>query len=130
MVTRLEALYEEKFRALNAEFKRIATDWQMRRLPGGRYVLNDHTDFEYDFKVLDRLSALNERLNSMKGEVLSVLPECRGYFDRLQKAMEKIDSGDYRFFTSPDVDSYHNVWFEMHEYMLKKMGRERREDEV
>lgn len=130
LTKKLEALYEEKFRALNAEFKQIATDWQMRRLPGGRHMLNDHTDLDYDFDVLDRLSALNERLDSIKREVLSILPECRGYFDGLQKAMEKIDGGDYRFFTSPDVDSYHNVWFEMHDYILKKMGIERREDEV
>lgn len=44
--------------------------------------------------------------------------------------MEKIDGGDYRFFMSPDVDSYHNVWFEMYDYILKGIGRARREDEV
>lgn len=62
----------------------------MRRLPGGRYILNDHTDLDYNFDVLDRLSALNERLDSIKSEVLAILPECRGYFDKLQKPWKRL----------------------------------------
>jgi len=41
-----------------------------------------------------------------------------------------LDDLDYRFLTGTDVDSYHTVWFEMHDYILRKLGEERGEDEV
>jgi len=126
---RLESLYEEKFRSLNREFKQIATDWQMRRI-GERLEINDHRDLEYDFSVLNRLDGLHEGVKAMKDKLVSILPECEGFFDRLERAKEKLDSSDNRFFTGTDVDSYHAVWFEMHDYVLRKLGKERAEDEV
>jgi len=126
----LSALYDEKFRPLNSQFKQIATDWQMRRVPGGGYMLNDHTDSEYDFRVLDKLFNLHNDVLSIRDSIISLLPECKDYFDKLEEAINKIENGENQFFTKPDIASYHTVWFEMHDHILKILGRERAEDEV
>ena len=47
----------ERFLPLNAEFLRLCHDWQVR--PGN--VPNDHGDVAYDWSVIDRLRALDER---------------------------------------------------------------------
>ena len=47
------------------------------------------------------------------------------YGDRLSVALEKLDE-DPRYFVSPQVDSYHTVWFECHEDFLLTLGRTRR----
>ena len=126
---RFASFYDEKFRPLNTDFKQITTDWQMRKI-GDRLEINDHRDFEYDFSVLDRLDRLHEQAKALKDELVSILPECGGYFDRLERAKKRLDDLDYRFFTGTDADSYHTVWFEMHDYILRKLGKEREEDEV
>ena len=127
--TRLASFYDEKFRPLNVDFKQIATDWQMREI-GDRLEINDHRDFEYDFSVLDRLDRLHEQVKALKDELVSILPECCGYLDRLERAKKRLDDLDYRFFTGTCVDSYHTVWFETHDYILRKLEKEREEDEV
>ena len=101
----------------------------MRKI-GDRFEINDHRDFEYDFSVLDRLDRLHEQVKALKDDLLSLVPECCGYFDRLERAKKRLDDLEYVFFTGTDVDSYHTVWFEMHDYILKKLGKEREEDEV
>lgn len=126
---RFASFYDEKFRPLNTDFKQITTDWQMRKI-GDRLEINDHRDFEYDFSVLDRLDRLHEQVKALKDELVSILPECCGYLERLERAKKRLDDLDYRFFVGTDVDSYHTVWFEMHDYILKKLGKEREEDEV
>jgi hypothetical protein len=50
-IKELAQLYDEKFRPLNLDFESIATDWQMKKLPGGENVLNDHADADYDTSV-------------------------------------------------------------------------------
>src|SRR5947209_12353792 len=48
----------ERFLVFNNEFLRICTDWQLK--PGNEP--NDHSDSGYDFKVLERLDRLDERV--------------------------------------------------------------------
>src|SRR5262252_173898 len=51
------ALVYESFEPLNREVLHVCTDWQVR--PGG--ALNDHGDAAYDWSVIDRLTAVDER---------------------------------------------------------------------
>lgn len=131
-LSRLERLYDEKFRPLNSEFKRIATEWQMKKSQSGEPVLNDHTDPEYDAKVINELFNLHERVLKLSGELTPLYPEAQGYLKRLGEAVEKIKAGDHRYVTGVTVDSYHTVWYEFHYELLKKLGREGKvsEDEV
>jgi sugar phosphate isomerase/epimerase len=130
-LTRLEKLYDEKFRPLNSEFKKIATNWQMKS-QGGEPVLNDHSDQEYDAKVINKLLDLHERVLKLSEELIPLYPEAKGYLKRLGEAVEKIKGGDHRYMTGVTVDSYHTVWYEFHYELLKKLGREGKlsEDEV
>jgi hypothetical protein len=128
----LEQVYEEKFRPLNLDFKRIATEWQMKKLPSGENVLNDHVDADYDTKVLDSLLGLHQRVMKLSKELMPLHTEAEGYLQRLDEAIKKINAGDRRYVTGVTVDSYHTVWYEFHYDLLKKLGREERlsEDEV
>jgi hypothetical protein len=51
------------------------------------------------------------------------------YKERLDRALAQAQAGDGRFVASPRVDSYHGVWFELHEDLIQLAGRTR-EDEV
>lgn len=130
-LSRLEKLYDEKFRPLNSEFKRIATDWQMKS-QDGEPVLNDHMDQDYDAKVISALLDLHERVLKLSEELIPLYPEAQGYLKRLGQAVEKIKAGDHKYMTGVTVDSYHTVWYEFHYELLKKLGREGKlsEDEV
>jgi pyruvate,orthophosphate dikinase len=51
------------------------------------------------------------------------------YRDRLEHALANARNGDQRFVSAVRVDSYHNVWFELHEDLIRLSGR-RRSDEA
>jgi pyruvate,orthophosphate dikinase len=48
---------------------------------------------------------------------------------RLDRAAAAVAAGDQRFVSSPRVDSYHSIWFELHEELIRLAGRSR-SDEV
>ena len=48
-----------------------------------------------------------------------------GYGSRLSSALAKVQGGDGDWFTKPTIDSYHTVWFELHENLLATLGIER-----
>ena len=50
--------------------------------------------------------------------------------DLFSDAEKRVDELEYAYFAGTDVDSYHTVWFELHDYLIKKMGKEREEDEL
>jgi hypothetical protein len=50
------------------------------------------------------------------------------YQGRLAWALTVAQGGDQRYVASPRVDSYHSVWFELHEDLIRLIGR-RRSDE-
>jgi hypothetical protein len=39
--------------------------------------------------------------------------------------MNNLASGDRDWFTKPTIDSYHTVWFELHEDLLATLGIDR-----
>ena len=52
-----------------------------------------------------------------------------GYGERLERAVERALAGDTKYVASPRVDSYHGIWFELHEDLIRLAGRTR-EDEA
>lgn len=114
----------EAFLPLNAELIRLCSDWQVR--PGG--VPNDHGDVKYDWDVIDRLKALDERAGAVVRRLGKAVPRFTGYRPRLREALRRVEEGEHDWFTSPRIDSYHTVWMHMHEDLLTTLGL-RREDE-
>jgi len=115
------------FQALDHRVKEAVTAWQLRDL-GGAQVLNDHTDPAYDATVLGRLADLHHDavawLSSLNERPAAMIL----YRLRLGRAVAAASAGDHRFVASPRVDSYHGVWFELHEDLILLAGRSRAEE--
>lgn len=111
----------ERFLDLNRELIRICHDWQVR--PGG--APNDHADVRYDWGVVDRLRALDERTRPVVRRVARSVERFALYPTRLRSALVRIEEGEHAWLTSPRIDSYHTVWMQLHEDFLLALGLER-----
>jgi hypothetical protein len=112
------------FLPLNREFLELCTDWQLRP-DGEAQTLNDHLDAGYDESVIARLDALHGRLAAVVGRLSSALPRFTAYDPRFTFALAQVHAGELDWFTKPLIDSYHTVWFELHEDVLGTLGIER-----
>jgi pyruvate,orthophosphate dikinase len=122
---RVEA-WLDAFAALDRGMKDTVTAWQLREgVPGSEPVLNDHSDRAYDRGVLERLADLAATVGAWLSTIESDSPRLAGYRRRLARAAESAIGGDHRFVASPRVDSYHGVWFELHEDLIQLAGRTR-----
>ncbi|AHH20673.1 pyruvate, phosphate dikinase [Nocardia nova SH22a] len=122
-VAAMAAAYED-FCVVNAELKEIVTAWQMRDTA----TPNDHGDPEYDAAVLDRLTALHLRVRPLAERLGAIAPRLARYRDRLELAVERIGGGDHTWVARPITDSYHTVWFELHEDLIGLCGLSRAEE--
>lgn len=116
----------ERFETTNRQFLATMSSWQQIEV-GGRKVANDHTDPEYDGKVLDRIDKLVTRLHPLLDALAGHDPRFAGYPERFAAALQQIDAGQVDYVSSPTLDSVHTVWFEFHEDLLRTLGRERAE---
>ena len=117
----------EAFHAFDARMKDLVTAWQVRDV-AGEQVLNDHSDAAYDEKIIDDLAALHDDLVDWLAPVATTR-SFAVYRSRLTHALDLVRAGDQRYIASPRVDSYHSVWFELHEELIRLAGR-RRSDEA
>jgi hypothetical protein len=113
-----------RFERINRELLAAFTDWQSIPSAGGR-ILNDHSDAEYDAKVIDRLGALHDRADRVFDALAAFEPRLARYRDRLDGASDRVLSGEFDYVSGVKVDSYHTVWFELHEDLLRLLGRSR-----
>lgn len=111
----------ERFLPLNRELLQICSDWQVQ--PGG--VPNDHRDPRYDWAVVDRLRALDERIAPVVSRLGRAVDRFATYRPRLRVALTRVDDGDTEWLTSPRIDSYHTVWMQLHEDLLLAIGADR-----
>ena len=119
----LEACYRG-FLPLNSELLAVCTDWQTVSVHG-QLVPNDHTDAARDAAVLARLDALHRRSVPVLDALADTSDRFGTYGDRLTRAHEHVAAGRTEWIAKPTVDSYHGVWFELHEQLLVTLGRER-----
>jgi hypothetical protein len=118
------AAYGE-FRSVNAEFKALVTDWQLRN---GQP--NTHEDAGYDAAVLARLDDVHQRVAPVIAAVAIQLPRLSRYSVKLQTALDNIHAGQTMWLARPLIDSYHTVWFELHEELILAAGRTRETDDA
>jgi hypothetical protein len=114
------------FERINPDLKQVITDWQTMNVRG-ELRANDHSDQSYDDKVIDRLSALHERAEPVLSGLARGLPRLGIYAMKLEAALDKAESGEIGWVSDIHRDSYHSVWFELHEEVLRIMGTEREE---
>jgi pyruvate,orthophosphate dikinase len=113
----------DAFLDLDHRMKDIVTAWQLRD-PAAQ-VLNDHSDPGYDRSVLERLDALHADAIAWITPLEPGVPRLATYAERLGRALAAALGGDHRFVASPRVDSYHGIWFELHEDLIQLAGRTR-----
>ncbi|HEX5252524.1 MAG TPA: MarR family transcriptional regulator [Mycobacterium sp.] len=113
------------FRAVNADFKRLVTDWQLKGGPEG--VPNAHDDADYDAAVLARLDDLHAGTMPIIAAAAAQLPRLSAYAAKLAAALDKVRAGETTWLTRPLIDSYHTVWFELHEELIVAVGLTREE---
>jgi len=116
----------DEFHELDARMKALVTAWQVRDV-GGEQVVNDHADAEYDGQIIEQLNALDTDTGAWLAPIALDLGRFGTYRTRLGHALELARAGDQRFVASPRVDSYHSVWFELHEDLIRVSGKKRAE---
>ncbi|MEQ8345604.1 MAG: hypothetical protein RIB84_17485 [Sneathiellaceae bacterium] len=114
----------DRFEAVNRDLKQVITDWQTMEV-AGEQVPNDHSDADYDAGVIDRLGGLHERAEPVLKQLAAALPRLQRYLERLEAALDKVEGGDTAWVSGAKIDSYHTVWFELHEDLLRILERER-----
>lgn len=122
----LEAGYRE-FLELNRELLAICAAWQTVTIDGVE-VVNDHSDSSHDRSVLTRLDVLHERALRLTASLASSSSRFGGYSQRLRGAHARIVAGETEWLTRSTIDSYHTVWFELHENLLANLGRRRSQE--
>ncbi len=115
----------QRFGALNAQMLRLCTDWQQRR--GG--VANDHSDPDYDTRILDRLAATLDCARTELDRLSAADPRFAGYARRLDEALRRADRGDRAWVASVACDSVHTVWMLLHEELLCALGASRADEQ-
>ena len=121
----IQGLYES-FRELDPELKQACTNFQVKQ----DQTLNDHTDPDYDAAVIARLADINRRVQPILADLTSALDRFGHYGPRLDFALEQVMRGEINWFTKPSLDSYHEVWFELHEDLLVTLGIDRATEEA
>ena len=122
----LEAAYE-LFDSLNGPLKDIITAWQSREIDGEE-VPNDHSDSTYDASVISDLESLDDKARDLFVALAELKSRLKQYGPRFQRAMLEIRSGNSRFVAAPILDSYHTIWFELHEDLITLSGRTRADE--
>ena len=117
-----------RFLQANKVLLAVCTDWQMRDQDGPQ-VANDHSDPVYDKAVIERLGRVDQGIQPVCDDLSKLLARFTTYGPRLRRALEKVENGDVDWFTKPMIDSYHTVWFELHEDLLATLGIERSKEE-
>ena len=116
----------ERFELINTDLKQLVTQWQTREI-GGQRVPNDHSDADYDDDVIGRLGDLHERFEPTLDSMIAAEPRFGVYKDKLSFALDKAEDGDVDWVSDARTESYHTVWFELHEDLLRVLGRTREE---
>jgi pyruvate,orthophosphate dikinase len=117
----------DAFVPFDQHMKGVVTSWQMREVDG-QQILNDHSDAAYDAGVLAEVAGLHAGVGPWLRGLGARLPWLGGYAARLDEAARLVAGGDARYIASPRVDSYHSVWFELHEDLILLAGRTRADE--
>lgn len=118
---RVEAGYRA-FLAVNPRLLEVCTRWQMT---DGGPTPNDHTDEAYDKAVVGELVDVHAEAAPVCADLGDALARLAAYGDRLHAALQRVLAGEGDWFTAPLIDSYHTVWFQLHEDLLATLGIER-----
>ena len=110
-----------RFLDLNPALLTVCTAWQMK----DETTLNAHDDEDYDRGVVDQLGDIHDHVAPVLADLRNALDRYHGYQPRFENALVRVQNGDHDWFAKPMIDSYHTVWFQLHEDLLNTLGIER-----
>lgn len=116
----------DRFEAINRDLKALITDWQTITVAGTR-IANDHGDPDHDARIIDRLAALHERADAVLAVLVASAPQLDFYRRHLLAALERAEDGDIAWVSDAAIESYHTLWFELHEELIRMRGGTRTE---
>ncbi|MEU7903520.1 transcriptional regulator [Actinoplanes sp. NPDC049118] len=111
----------KEFEILNGRLVKACTDWQLRPTAGARLASNDHSDPQWDGRVLDELTSIGGELVRLNGALAGVLTRFGGYDERFGAALARARAGEGQWVTGVGVASCHAVWMELHEDLLSTL---------
>jgi len=109
----IKAVYE-KFDEENKTFKKIVSEWQKDK---------------DDQNAIKELEGVHTRIGEIFEELTKLVPRYGIYPARFSRALQKLKGGEIAYLAKYSVDSYHTIWFELHEDLLNLLGLERDEEE-
>ncbi|WP_223198714.1 transcriptional regulator [Solihabitans fulvus] len=117
--TAVTAAYEE-FLVLNRELLDLCTAWQTRPRDGGA-TRPGPADQANDALILDLFADFDRRAEVVCAELSAAVPRFLRYRIRLADALARARSGALAYVTD-NTESYHTVWFQLHEDLLATLG--------
>jgi hypothetical protein len=72
----------------------------------------------------EALRALYVEVRPALEQAARIAPHLTGYPQRLSHALDAVERGDSDYLTSPLVESFHQVWAELHQDLLVTLGRD------
>ena len=106
----------------NDRLLRACTDWQLRPTSADPLAANEHTDKEWDQRVLTTLSSLCDDFRPLCQELGGRFVRFQGYDDRFAAALARVERGEHSWVARPRADSCHTVWMELHEDLVATLG--------
>lgn len=114
-ITELETRYSD-FESLDIEFKDLANAWQ-----------NSKTNDEQQALIEDLEAFHSETRGFFEEFSDEIFDEYRRYLEELDTALQRLNTGDSDYFTGTEVDSYHTVWFRLHDDLMRTLDKDRDE---
>ncbi|WP_072805916.1 hypothetical protein [Rhodococcoides yunnanense] len=111
---------------VNKQVLSLTTAWQTTEVAGERQP-NDHSDTAYDDKIIDKLGTVLDRTAAILAPLIAAQPSVDRFLGRIADALTRAEDGELDYVSSVRIDSFHTVWFQMHEHILRITGRERDE---
>ena len=116
--------FYQAFTPINQDYKKSVSAWQIKTV-GESAEPNDHKDAEYDQQVLTEMFKDHDSLKHLFTNHLASCPLLLDYARRLEIAYAHVCAGHQQFIAGALIDSYHTVWFEFHEALIRLSGRDR-----
>lgn len=113
----------DRFLRFDPQVKNLTTDWQLAGANSGGATYSSQ-----EWQLVDRLRALDEKAGPVVSQLGRAVGRFAEYRPRLRKALEQLEGGDREWFSGATCDSYHTVWWHLHEDLLLALGIDRRDD--
>lgn len=104
------------FRPLGRELKQLARRWQ---------DAESKDDWDERLACVVTLAGLHYRTHSFISKYEKSLPRLKEYRERFARAHRLIQEGNTEYMVSATLDSYHTIWFQLHEDLLRVLQRDR-----